>query len=83
MRKDFDWSIKVIKAENGFIVEFNEQMDDDSYRVVKEVFEDTDEDEFSELYALERVLRYIQEYFGLGFNKHSKKNLVVDIEETI
>lgn len=74
-----DWSLKITKVKNGFIVEHHESTSD-GYIKEQLVFEESDHDDFSELIAAEDMLYYIIEHFGLYGSKHDKKRLRVTID---
>ena len=69
------YSLKISRAMNGYVVCF-----DNGDMVVEEVFED-EEEEFGELYSMEKVLWRVLNYFGVFGSKHDKKRIRIHIEE--
>lgn len=79
-----EWSMKIIKVQNGFICKWYEPSGFDGDDLLKKqlVFEDKeDEGEYSELYSGEEMLWFLIEHFGLFGSKYDKKRLRVNIEE--
>lgn len=65
------WSVIITKAENGYIVEYDEN------ECTKEtVFEATEK-----LVDIRDMLLFVKEHFGVHSSKHAKLNLIVSIEE--
>ena len=65
--------IKIIKADNGFICEWEQEYDDSINTFTKQmVFENKQEDNKGDLECFGDLAFFIKEYFGLYTNKHSK-----------
>jgi len=71
--------VGLIRADNGWILEYWEEIEDNKWRKVELVFEDHDEDE-DEKASLIEALHGIVEYFGQGGSKYDAKR--IDIRYT-
>jgi len=76
---DARWKVGLIRANNGWILEYWEEIKDDEWRKIERVFEDRDEDD-DEKASLIDALHEIVEYFGQGGSKHDAKR--IDIRYT-
>ena len=76
------WNCEIDKAENGYVLKYFSEYDDGSPREEKFVFEETcDENSLedyktddSEKVAFSKMVEWLGDYFGLGYNKHGKEN---------
>jgi hypothetical protein len=77
-----DWKIIIVKAENGYICEWEEDSEnEENYKIKrKQVFEESDE-ENGELICMKEMLHFVKEHFGIVYSKHSKHNLVIDVKK--
>lgn len=75
-----DWSMNISKAENGYICEWYEEIEDNHLTKKQYVIEEL-ECEYCELQAMRDLLYFIKEYFGLYHSKHDKFNLYVEVKE--
>jgi len=80
------WEAKIIKAENGYIVEYEDEVDDNRFISRKEVFEinekyGEDEQRKEEIELFIKVVWWMLEHFGLYYDKWSKYNLTMNIEK--
>ena len=76
-----DWSINIIKAENGYICEwYVEDHENDHFVKKQHVIEETD-CENCELQAMHDLLYFVKEHFGLYHSKHNRFNLYVEIKD--
>jgi hypothetical protein len=66
-----DYSIKITKADNGFICEWQE--DDIKH---EQVFEEKDSED-DDLNCVNDMLWFVKEHFGVFWSKHNKKNLKI------
>jgi len=71
-----EWQIKIEKVSNGFILKWIEEIEDDVFKVVKELI--VEEDEKKEMKML---LDRIAEYFGMHYDKFGKENLRVSFNK--
>ena len=71
-----EWSLKITKASNGYILQ---PMGDDHEEEGMMVYEEDDLDEFGELEAMLKVLYGVIEHFGVYGSKHDAKRLRVVI----
>ena len=70
------WSVSVTRADNGFIVEYKEDVGDQI--IEKEfVFEEVGD----ELETMRNMLWFVSEHFGVCYSKHNSRNLVIEIQE--
>jgi hypothetical protein len=72
-----DYSIKITKADNGFICEWEDEDDEGNPVSFKEVFEEKEFDNDAELKCTESMLWHVKDYFGMFWSKHNKKNLKI------
>ena len=70
--------IIISRVQNGYILNFVEKVEEDLTIEQHIVFEEIDDDG---LEAARNMLLYVKDYLGVLYNKHSNRNLVVDIEE--
>lgn len=68
-----EWKIEIIKANNGYILTYMEDLGESTIRRI--VFEEKE----NELEAMVDVLNFIQKFFGLGGSKHDKERIFVEI----
>ena len=78
-----DYSIKIIKVDNGFILESYDDDEENSGKPIlnQTVIEDSGGED-SEIETMINLLQNIKEYFGVHYSKHNKKNLDISIKET-
>jgi hypothetical protein len=69
----FEWKLEIRRAFNGYILKGNFHGEDISEMVVAE----TDD----ELAGMEAMLTAVKEYFGIFYDDHAKKNLIVEIRD--
>lgn len=80
------WESKISKVENGYIVEYDDEIEDNRFINKKEVFEinetyNDEEHRKEDLEAFIKVVWWLLEHFGLFYSKWSKYNLVMNIEK--
>jgi len=75
-----DWSLEIRKAENGFVVKWWEELENDKWNELVRVFEETGEDE-DELDAAEALLYFVLEHFDLRGSKHDQRRITIDITD--
>ncbi len=73
-KKDTRWSMTVIRTENGWILEYWEEIDDDKWRKIERVHEDHN-GEHGEKLSIVDALRDVVEYFGQGGSKHDARRI--------
>lgn len=78
LKRDTRWEISMIRAENGWILEYWEETEDDERHKVERVFGDREEG--GEKLSLIHALRELIEHFGQGGSKHDTKR--IDIRYT-
>ncbi len=78
-KKDTRWSITIIRAENGWFLEYWEEIEDDKWRKIERVYEDHNEEHGEKLSTVD-TLRDIVEYFGQRGSKHDARR--IDIRYT-
>ena len=67
-------------ANNGFIVEWEEEVEKD-YKIKKrEVFEE-DNSEDGELKVMKKMLWFVKDHFGVTWSKHNEINLDIKLEK--
>ena len=76
-----DWSINISKAENGYICEWYEEVDDGHYSNKKQWVIEEKDTEYGELDAMKYLLHLVKEHFGIYHSKHNKFNLYVEVKE--
>ena len=72
-----DWKLEIKKISNGYILKGRF---DDGEIVTTHIIEEEDEED-SDLEAMEKLLWEVKEYFGIYYSKHNKKNLVIEIQK--
>ena len=68
-----EWSLKIIRAENGFILESQGEIDQ-GLETNRTVIEEQDEDE---LRMYQELLHEVLEYFGYYGSKHDGERLMI------
>ena len=77
------WSCEIRKAHNGFILEYEEENENDFIKTEEELFENT-EDKFDERIngswdgdriAFAKLVYGLSDYFGIEYGKWSEDNL--------
>ena len=71
------WELNIKNAQNGYIIEWEEEEAGKQQEVIEE---DDELTENRELDTMKRLLSLIKEYFGVYYSKHNKHNLVIKIE---
>ena len=65
------WELKIEKINNGFILSYETESDDNKIEIIKEVIEESnDENE-----AMTQLLERVAEYFGSHYDKYAENNL--------
>jgi hypothetical protein len=64
------WECKIIKADNGFVIEYQEETEDNRFETKRIVVEGGDEQE-----EMTGLLYAIAEFFGENYNKFAGDNL--------
>jgi len=70
--------LKIEKTNNGFILIWEEEWEDGTPHVTKEVIEENDlENSFidSEKVTMSKLLERVSDFFGITYDKWSKENL--------
>ncbi len=75
-----EWKIEVVRCVNGYRICYYDEMEDEVMVKHEEVFQEKDT-ETGELECMQELLYYIKEHFGIYYSKHSKHNIVINIEE--
>ena len=65
------WKIEIEKIDNGYILLWKEELEDGTFRIEKEVIEESD----TEKKTISRLLYRIAEFFGDSYDKYGKENL--------
>ena len=74
------WSIDIEKIQNGFIVSWQDQYEDNDLPFTKyQVFEFDDDDEKSEYECLKRMFLFIAEHFNMQWSKHNPYNIDIKV----
>jgi len=76
-----DWQININKAENGYICEWYEELEDGHLTKKQYVLEEEMDDEHCDLQTMRDLLYFIKEYFAIYHSKHNKFNLYVEVKE--
>jgi hypothetical protein len=66
--------LKIIRGENGYLLEHDDEYEDGTPRKVFEVIQD---DENDEMRSGEQLLWFVMEHFDLGGSKFDKKRLAI------
>lgn len=74
LKPSTDW-IKIERVANGFLVREAYEDEPGSYSEIVQVFEENEVEGKKEVMG--RLLEYVADYFGLGYDKHSKQNLKI------
>lgn len=74
-----EWSIKIIKARNGYILTWWDELDTGELAFQSEVVGENDEEDEQE--AMMQLLLKIKEFFGVFYSKHNKSNVIVELKE--
>ena len=72
-----DYSIKIKRAENGYIAEWVEEKEKGDFSKEQRVFEDKDDIE-NNGEAIVRLLYAVAEHFGIYYDKYAERNLNID-----
>jgi hypothetical protein len=72
------WECKIIKADNGFIIEYQEEIDDSKFETKHIVIEDEMDDEKKNMADM---LYKVADYFGVNYNKFALDNLKITWDE--
>lgn len=75
MKKALPYKISIEKVQNGYILSYYEEIEDDVYKKYKQVFSDEDDGEDE---ALVELLRTVSGHFGIFHSKHNDKNLKIE-----
>ena len=73
-----DWNLDIIKAENGYIVEYLDFGEDGETSQHQTVFEEQD-NEKGELDCMVDLLYFVKEHFGIYGSKHDRYRINIDI----
>lgn len=76
MKKSNPHKLTIEKIENGFLLSWDEQLDDAFIKECKEAI--TEDDEEKEIIAL---LYQVAEHFGIYNSKHNERNLVIEYKK--
>ncbi len=71
-----DWSIEIKRAENGFVVKWYEELEDDRWDEKNQIFEELDSDGLD---AAKALLHFVMEHFDIHGSKHDVRRLEVEI----
>lgn len=75
--------IKLSRELNGFVISWEDELDDGTKQLVSKVFEDKsdlDTDQ-GELMALKDLFLEVKEQLGYFYSKHNSFNLTIEVEE--
>lgn len=72
-----NFDIKITEVDNGYILEWQDEIDEKEIIVHKEVYSSNE----CELECMKKVLIRIKEYFGMFYSKHENKNLIIEVKE--
>jgi hypothetical protein len=89
------WYCNIEKAQNGYIVEHFETVDEENFKKISNVFEEQDvfstveETDFfqelkgcnSEQRSFAKMVYYLAEYFGIKYDKYGKTNLRISFDK--
>lgn len=73
------WSIRITKADNGFVLDYDEEIEEGVYRRTHIAVEDPEDG--NECVTTQKLLWEIMEYFGLCGDKHQNERVKVIIEK--
>lgn len=73
-----EWKLEIRRANNGYILKGRFG---DSEIISEEIIELDEKDINIDIHTMQKVLWTVMEYFGVYYSKHSKKNLVINIEK--
>lgn len=68
-------TLKIEKVEDGFILSWREEVNDDKWEEKKKVISGSDYSDKEERKALKNLLFEVAEYFGEHYDKWKKDNL--------
>jgi hypothetical protein len=78
--KEKPWQITIQKAQNGFILKWDEQIDDNTYRPMSHVFEERDNIKTDhDCQAIQHMLYEVLDYFGVSGSKHDEERIRIEI----
>jgi len=77
-RRTPKWDCYIIKAENGYVFNIAQEVDDNTAEITSSVYEDTG-GATGELEATKAMLYAVAEHFGIYHSKHNKHNLEIRI----
>jgi hypothetical protein len=78
-----EWKLEITKVDNGYLCEGLSNSEDGSTMMLDEVWVVEDNEnvqEYDEQETMVRLLRGVQEYFGVNPSKHNKINCRVLLE---
>ena len=83
------WEIKVKKAENGFVLEYQEEIEDGIIMTRHIAIEEDYSEELKERYktnleqniAFGKLFEQLANYFGLIYDKYGKENLNISFDK--
>jgi len=70
------YELNVKKVENGFILKYDEELDEGTKITTEHIVEE-DDTEFGELESGKRMLWHVLEHFCLSGSKHDSKRIVI------
>ena len=73
------WEANIEKVVNGYIVRHLAEREDGTKYLQTVVFQGP-ETEGGENESMKNLLYYIKEFFGVYYDKHNEKNLIIGIE---
>jgi hypothetical protein len=76
-----NWEIEIEKVSNGYVVtEWTENDVGESVIEQQTVIEEP-ETATGDIEAMQNLLWFVKEHFGVMYSKHNKRNLVVEIQD--
>ena len=72
------WELKINKVENGYVLEWEEENEENVKLKKQQVIEEPDTED-GELEAMKMLLLEVKEHFGIYSNKYDKKKLNIEI----
>ena len=74
------WDLLITKVQNGYIVSWQEDVDEGVTRNQHAVFEEP-ETRTGELEVMKNLLWFVMEHFGVMYSKHNAQNLNIEIQD--
>jgi hypothetical protein len=71
------YAIQITRAGNGYIIEWEDELEEGDFIEQRHVIQETT----TELEAMQELLWFVQDFFGVFNSKHNKENLYIEIRK--